>query len=83
MSEMNSTMDTGLSYLPILKLVVYLIFIGLSWWGLQEFRFDVFMRRPKSLQSKVLQVLLSIALGYMVGNFFLDYIINSINFGFS
>ncbi|TCZ76806.1 DUF1146 domain-containing protein [Paenibacillus albiflavus] len=83
MNNMDSMMDTGLSYLPILKLVVYLIFIGLSWWGLQEFRFDVFMRRPKSLQSKVLQVLLSIALGYMVGNFFLDYIINSIHFGFS
>jgi uncharacterized integral membrane protein (TIGR02327 family) len=83
MDKVDSILDTGFgTYLPLLKMVIYLILIGLSWWGLQEFRFDVFMRRPKSPAAKVLQVLLSIALGYIVGSFLLDYMINSINFGF-
>ena len=83
MDKVDSILDTGMgNYLPLLKMIIYLILIGLSWWALQEFRFDLFMRRPKSAAAKMLQVLLSIALGYIVGSFFLDYISNSIDFGF-
>lgn len=83
MDIVDPLLDTGFgTYLPLLKMLIYLILIGLSWWALQEFRFDVFLRRPKSAAAKLLQVLLSIALGYIVGRFFIDYIFNSITFGF-
>jgi uncharacterized integral membrane protein (TIGR02327 family) len=58
----------------LVTIVVYLLFIALSWWALQEFRFDVLLRRPKSPQGKLLQIFLSIVLGYGLGRFFLDYL---------
>lgn len=80
---MDSIKETELgAYIPLLNMVVYLLLIGLSWWGLQEVRFDVFLKRPKGPAAKLLQIFLSIALGYMVGNFFIDYMLNSIQFGF-
>jgi uncharacterized integral membrane protein (TIGR02327 family) len=64
----------GAQYMGLISIAIYLIFIALSWWALQEFRFDVLLRRPKSTQSKLLQIFLSIALGYQLGRFFLDYL---------
>lgn len=54
-------------------IVIVIICIGLAWWGLQQFRFDLFLRNPKSAQSKVLQILLAIALGYEAARFLIDY----------
>jgi uncharacterized integral membrane protein (TIGR02327 family) len=50
-----------------------LLCIGLSWWALQQFRFDLFVKQPRSAPAKMLQVLLSIALGYQIARFVLDY----------
>jgi uncharacterized integral membrane protein (TIGR02327 family) len=50
-----------------------LVCIALAWFGLQQFRFDLFLKQPKSPMAKLLQVFLSIALGYEVGRFFMDY----------
>ncbi|MFC0216380.1 DUF1146 family protein [Paenibacillus chartarius] len=61
-------------YMGLISITIYLLFIGLSWWCLQEFRFDVLLRRPKSPQAKLLQIFLSIALGYQLARFFLDYL---------
>jgi uncharacterized integral membrane protein (TIGR02327 family) len=61
-------------YMGLLSIFVYVLFIGLSWWALQEFRFDVLLRRPKSPQSKLLLIFLSIVLGYQLGSFFLTYL---------
>lgn len=61
-------------YMGLISIFVYLLFIALSWWALQEFRFDVLLRRPKSPQGKMLQIFLSIALGYELARFFLDYL---------
>jgi uncharacterized integral membrane protein (TIGR02327 family) len=61
-------------YMGLVTIVVYLLFIALAWWALQELRFDVLLRRPKSPMGKLLQIFLSIALGYELGRFFLDYL---------
>jgi uncharacterized integral membrane protein (TIGR02327 family) len=61
-------------YLAIIYIVIYLLFIALAWWALQEFRFDVLLKRPKSGPAKLLQILLSIALGYLVASFFIQYL---------
>ncbi|WP_409343745.1 DUF1146 family protein [Paenibacillus sp. MBLB4367] len=54
-------------------IVLTLCAIGLSWWALQQIRLDLFVKNPKSPQAKVLQIFLSIALGYEVSRFFIDY----------
>ncbi|WP_127581132.1 DUF1146 family protein [Paenibacillus koleovorans] len=64
----NSLALSGLAYICIVLIAIF----G-SWWALQQFRFDLFVRNPRSAPAKVLQVLLSIALGYQVARFIIDY----------
>jgi uncharacterized integral membrane protein (TIGR02327 family) len=54
-------------------IILALLCIALAWWALQQFRFELFLKNPKGPQSKVLQVFLSIALGYEVARFMIDY----------
>jgi uncharacterized integral membrane protein (TIGR02327 family) len=65
---------SGAAYMAVIYIGVYLLFIALSWWALQEFRFDLLLKRPKSTPAKLLQILLSIALGHMVASFFMQYL---------
>jgi uncharacterized integral membrane protein (TIGR02327 family) len=67
-------LGNSVQLLSVVNICVVLICVGLSWWGLQEFRFDMLLRRPKSAQSKLLLIFLSIALGYQVARFFMDYL---------
>ncbi|MEI7025697.1 DUF1146 family protein [Paenibacillus sp. y28] len=58
----------------ITNIGIVLVCIGISWWVLQQVRLDVFLRQPKSPQAKLLQVVLTIALGYQLARFFIDYL---------
>ena len=62
----------------LLTILLSLVCIALSWWALQSFRFDLFVRNPDSAQSKLLQILLSVVLGHGVARFFMDYLGSSI-----
>lgn len=73
MPELDS-LTRVVPYLSIVNIVIYLLSIALSWWALQEFRFEVLLRRPKSPAAKVLQILLAIALGHLVASFFMQYL---------
>jgi uncharacterized integral membrane protein (TIGR02327 family) len=66
---MGSLGTTGL-----INILVSLVSILVSWWALQVFKFDLFVKRQTSAQAKVLQILLSIALGHEVAKFFMDYL---------
>lgn len=57
----------------LMNICVVVICIGLSWWALQQFRFDLFLKQPKSRPAIFLQILLSIALGSLVARFIIDY----------
>lgn len=57
----------------LISILVALVCMALAWWALQQFRFDLFLKQPKSPAAKMLQVLLSIALGYQIARFILDY----------
>ncbi|GEN34424.1 DUF1146 family protein [Aneurinibacillus danicus] len=57
----------------IINILLSLVFIALSFWALQAFRFDLFVSNPKGPQSKLLQILLSIVIGHNVASFFADY----------
>ncbi|TBL72967.1 DUF1146 family protein [Paenibacillus thalictri] len=57
----------------LVNIFAVIVCIGLSWWGLQELRFDMLLRRPKSAAARLLQIFLSIALGYQVARFIIEY----------
>ncbi|MNN80458.1 hypothetical protein D3C81_1971920 [compost metagenome] len=57
----------------MINIFITLICIACSWWALQELHFDKIVKKPKSVQSKVLQILVSVGLGYQVARFFIDY----------
>ena len=65
----------------LLSIVMSVAFIGLSWWALQAFRFDKVLRHPLSAQAKLLQIILSIVIGYELSRFFMDYLTWSLVFG--
>ncbi|PLR94497.1 DUF1146 family protein [Bacillus sp. T33-2] len=59
----------------LVSIVCHLVFIALAWWALQALNFDRFLRANRVLQARVLYILLSIALGSIASNFFLDYLL--------
>lgn len=59
----------------ILNIVMVIVCIWASWWALQGFRFDVFLKQPKSPQAKLLTILVSVVLGYNVAKFMMDYFV--------
>ncbi|MFD3446659.1 DUF1146 family protein [Microbacteriaceae bacterium 4G12] len=52
----------------------HLLFITLTWWALQGIHIERLMKKGKVIQTKVLLMLLTIAIGTSVSNFFLDYL---------
>lgn len=58
----------------LINIFISLVFIALSWWALQVFRFDLFFQDYKSPQAKLLQIFVSLALGHSVARFFMDYL---------
>jgi uncharacterized integral membrane protein (TIGR02327 family) len=59
----------------LISILSHLVFIGLAWWSLQALKFDVLLRANHVFQARLLYILLSIALGSTVSNFFLDYLL--------
>jgi uncharacterized integral membrane protein (TIGR02327 family) len=72
------TMFGSIGLTGLLNIVVSIVCIGISWWALQSFRFDIFVRKVDSAQAKVLQILLSIFLGHGVARFLMDYLASSL-----
>jgi uncharacterized integral membrane protein (TIGR02327 family) len=69
----SSAINQSLALDSLMNICIVVISIGLSWWGLQSIRFDLFLKRPKSAPAIFLQILLSIALGSEVARFIIEY----------
>ena len=69
----NDAFFTSLGITGITNIVVVLVCIACSWWGLQQLRLDVFLKNPKSTPAKILLIFLSVALGYQVASFLIAY----------
>ncbi|KAB2336531.1 DUF1146 domain-containing protein [Cytobacillus depressus] len=67
-------MIPGFGPQALLSIVSHLVFIAVAWWALQAIRIDQILRPNHVLQARVLYILLSIAIGSSVSNFFLDYL---------
>lgn len=64
-----------------ISIILTIVFIGLSWWSLQSLRFDKILKNPNGARAKLLQIFLSIVVGYEISRFFLDYLGWSLTFG--
>ncbi|GEN54751.1 DUF1146 family protein [Halobacillus litoralis] len=58
----------------ILSMTSHLIFIIITWRVLQSINFDAFFRKNKVFEARALLIIVTIALGTTVSNFFLDFI---------
>ncbi|MCM3163805.1 MULTISPECIES: DUF1146 family protein [Bacillaceae] len=61
--------------LALISMVVHLAFIAVTWWALQALNIEKWIKAGKVIQAKVLLILLTIAIGSLVSNFFLDYLL--------
>lgn len=67
-------MIENLSQQAIISIIVHLLFFMITWWTLQGIRIDLLIKSRKTGHAKVLLILLTIAIGSSVSNFFLDYL---------
>jgi uncharacterized integral membrane protein (TIGR02327 family) len=72
--HLRGGMNVGYGQEALLSIFSHLIFIVLTWWALQSLNFESFLRKNRVAQARMLYTLLSIAIGSMVSNFFLDYL---------
>jgi uncharacterized integral membrane protein (TIGR02327 family) len=68
-------MLSNVGVFSILSIITNLVFIALAWWALQSLNFEKFIRKNRVTQGRLLYILLAIAIGSIVANFFLDYIV--------
>ncbi|WP_100332466.1 DUF1146 family protein [Bacillus xiapuensis] len=66
-------MISGFGQEALVSILSHLLFIGLSFWALQALRYEQFIKANRVVQARLLFILLSIAIGATVSNFFLDY----------
>jgi uncharacterized integral membrane protein (TIGR02327 family) len=59
----------------LLSILSHLLFIVITWWALQAVRFEVLIKANHVYQARVILILLTIAIGTTVSNFFLDYLL--------
>ncbi|MGI2748485.1 DUF1146 family protein [Bacillus cytotoxicus] len=58
----------------LIAMVSHLLFITITWWALQGIHIERLMKSGKVLQIRILLILVTIAIGTSVSNFFLDYL---------
>lgn len=63
----------------LLSIFSHIFFILLSFWSLQALRPDTVIRKNHVPQGRILYLLVSIAIGYTVSSFFIEFILTSQN----
>ncbi len=58
----------------LLAIISHLLFMIITWYALQGFQLEKLMKPNRVLQARVMMILLTIAIGSAVSNFFLDYL---------
>ncbi len=68
-------MISGFGQQALVSILSHLVFIGISFWALQALNYNKFIRPNYVFQARTLMILLSVALGSIISNFFLDYLL--------
>ncbi|GMB09412.1 putative integral membrane protein (TIGR02327 family) [Thermolongibacillus altinsuensis] len=58
----------------LISILSHLFFISLTWWTLQAVQLEKIFKPNRIFQARLFYILLTIALGSIVSNFFLDYL---------
>ncbi|MBM7605339.1 putative integral membrane protein (TIGR02327 family) [Metabacillus crassostreae] len=61
--------------IALLSMIVNIVFFMITWWALQAINIEKWLKSGKVMQARVLLILLTIAIGSLVSNFFLDYLL--------
>lgn len=64
----------SIGYFSIISMLSHVIFIYITWLGMQSINFDYFIRKNRVKEARVLIIFLTIAIGVTVSNFVLDLI---------
>ena len=65
-------MSNMLVFQPLLAIFSHILFIGISFYALQAIMPEKIIRKNRVFQAQTLFILLSIAIGWSVSNFFLE-----------
>ncbi|NEU30395.1 DUF1146 domain-containing protein [bacterium LRH843] len=68
----------GIGQQAAIHIVISVFFLAITWWALQSFRFDLFVKQKDSPKAKVLMILVTIAIAQLVSQFFLGYLDSSL-----
>ncbi|GAA0361468.1 DUF1146 family protein [Alkalibacterium iburiense] len=60
----------------IIHLISHIFFILIAFWSLQSLRTDALIKKYHIPQARTLYILVAIALGYTVSQFFIDFILS-------
>ncbi len=71
------TMFDGFGQQAVIHIVASVFFLAVTWWALQSFRFDLFVKEPNSPKAKLLMIIVTIAIAQLLSSFFLDYLNSS------
>ena len=64
----------GFGVYAAIYLFIHILALIVTWWAVQSIKFDVFMKNPSGPRAKVLMILITIAISYPVGEFFVNYL---------
>lgn len=64
----------GFGVYAAMYLFIHILSLIVTWWALQSVNFDAIIKNPKSPRAKVLMILIAIAISYLVGEFFVNYL---------
>ncbi|RAK20424.1 putative integral membrane protein (TIGR02327 family) [Anoxybacillus vitaminiphilus] len=61
-------------YQALVNILSHLVFIALTWWTLQGVHIEKILKPNRVVQARLFYILLTLAIGSTVSNFFLDYL---------
>ncbi|KHD86687.1 DUF1146 family protein [Heyndrickxia ginsengihumi] len=68
-------MLSGFGNQALISILTHLFFIAISFWALQAVNIEQIIKKNRVVQARLLYVLLSLAIGSAVSNFFLNYLL--------
>ncbi|MDQ0214128.1 putative integral membrane protein (TIGR02327 family) [Oikeobacillus pervagus] len=68
-------MVSGFGQQALVSILTHLVFLALTFWALQALQFEKLLKPNRVFQARLLYVLLTIAIGSSISNFFLDYLL--------
>lgn len=61
----------------MVRIILYVIFVPLSIWSLECININNLFKKNRYFQARVLYLLISLALSYLVVNFLMDFFIST------